>query len=116
MIEKIILDYLNQCITQSALGITAYMERPANRPSSYVLIEKTGGGEDNHIKHSTLAIQSIGATLYDAASLNESIKGFMRDAISLNEVAKVEINSDYNFTDSSIKEYRYQAVFDITHY
>ena len=116
MIEKIILDYLNRCITESALGIKAYMERPANKPSSYVLIEKTGGGEDNHIKHSTLAIQSIGKTLYDAASLNESIKDFMRGAISLNEVAKVEINSDYNYTDTSTKEYRYQAVFDLTHY
>lgn len=116
MIEKIILDYLNQCITEDALGIKAYMERPAVKPDSYVLIEKTGGGEDNHIKHSTLAIQSIGKTLFEAASLNESIKDFMRDAISLNEVAKVEINSDYNFTDSTTMEYRYQAVFDITHY
>lgn len=116
MIERIILDYLNRCITESALGIKAYMERPANKPSSYVLIEKIGGGEDNHIKHSTLAIQSIGKTLYDAASLNESIKDFMRGAISLDEVAKVEINSDYNYTDTSTKEYRYQAVFDLIHY
>lgn len=116
MIEKIILDYLNRCITENALGIKAYMERPAENPSSYVLIEKTGGGEENHIKNSTLAIQSIGTSLYEAAALNESIKDFMRAAISLDSITRVEVNSDYNFTDGNTKTYRYQAVFDITHY
>lgn len=116
MIEKIILDYLNSCFSDNTLGINAYMERPATPPASYVLIEKTGGGEENHIKSSTLAIQSIGSSLYEAAALNESIKNFMRDAISLDSIARVEVNSDYNFTDGNTKTYRYQAVFDITHY
>lgn len=117
MIEKVIYDYLNNCFADNALGISAYMERPANPPESYVLIEKTGsGGEENHIKKSTLAIQSIKPSLYEAAVLNESVKDFMRAAISLDSITKVEINSDYNFTDGTTKTYRYQAVFDITHY
>ena len=52
----------------------------------------------------------------DTAVLNEKVKEFMRAAISLDSIAKVECNSDYNFTDASTKEYRYQAVFDIKYY
>lgn len=111
MIEKVILDYLN-----NELDVPVYMERPKTPPTSYVLIEKTGGGEDNYIKHATLAIQSISTTLYNTASLNETVKELMKNAVIVDDVAKVSLNSDYNYTDSSTKEYRYQAVFDITHY
>lgn len=112
MIETSILNYLNQNLQ----NVTAYMERPETEPATYVLIEKTGGGEDNHIEHSTLAIQSIADSLYNAASLNETVKDLMSGAISLDDVAKVALNSDYNFTDGTTKQYRYQSVFDITHY
>lgn len=112
MIEVTILNYLNQNLE----NITAYMERPANPPKSYALIEKTGGGEENHIHHSTIAVKSIAESMYKAALLNEEVKDLMSSAISLDDIAKVELNSDYNFTDTSTKQYRYQAVFDITHY
>lgn len=112
MIETIILDYLNENLE----NVTAYMERPADPEVSYVLVEKTGGGESNHIYNATIAIQSFAESMYKAASLNEEIKDLMRGAISLDGVAKVELNSDYNFTNTSTKRYRYQAVFDITHY
>ena len=112
MIEVTILNYLNENLE----NITAYMERPANPPKSYVLIEKTGGGEENHIHHSTIAVKSIAESMYKAALLNEEVKDLMSSAISLDDIARVELNSDYNFTDTSTKQYRYQAVFDITHY
>lgn len=111
MIEKIILDYLND-----NLEVNAYMEKPKSPEASYLLVEKTGGGENNHIFNATIVIQSIAETMYKAASLNEEVKGLMSGAVSLDEVVKVELNSDYNFTDTTTKQYRYQAVFDITHY
>ena len=49
--------------------------------------------------------------------MNEEIKAMMLDGlITLGAVAKVDLNSDYNFTDTTTKTYRYQAVFDIVHY
>ena len=49
--------------------------------------------------------------------MNEEIKAEMLDGlITLGDIARVELNSDYNFTDTATKTYRYQAVFDITHY
>lgn len=111
MIEKIILDYLDQ-----ELSVPVYMERPDNPPEQYVLIEKTGSGKRNHICDATLAIQSYAPSMYEAAVLNENVKTAMESAATLEEICRVSLNSDYNFTDTAMKQYRYQAVFDITHY
>lgn len=111
MIEKIILDYLN-----STLSVPTYMEVPRKAPESYVLIEKTGSSEFNHIKEATLAVQSIAPTLYEAATLNEAAKAALDGSISLAAVTRARCNSDYNFTDTTTKSYRYQAVYDITYY
>ena len=111
MIEKIILDYLTQ-----VLSVPVYMERPESPPEKYVLIEKTGSGKRNQIYDATLAIQSYASSLYEAAVLNETVKDAMESAITLGEICRVDLNSDYNFTDTAMKAYRYQAVFNITHY
>lgn len=54
--------------------------------------------------------------MFEAAKLNEKIKNLMYDLITVSEVSKVSLNSDYNYTDLETKEYRYQAVFDIHYY
>ncbi|MCD8207829.1 MAG: hypothetical protein LUD72_07820, partial [Bacteroidales bacterium] len=79
-------------------------------------IEKTGSGRENHINSSTFAVQSYATSMYNAAELNEQVKGLLDDLINLPEVTASRLNSDYNFTDTSSKRYRYQAVYDITHY
>lgn len=54
--------------------------------------------------------------MYEAAVLNEELKEVIESMIELDEISKIKLNSDYNFTDTTTKEYRYQAVFDINHY
>lgn len=112
MIEKVVLDYLNDNLT----GVKAYMERPKNEPKKYVLIQKTGSGLSDHISNSTFALQSYANSLFDAASLNESVKEAMLEIDALDAIANVRLNSDYNYTDATKEKYRYQAVFDIKHY
>lgn len=108
MIEKIILDYL-----KTQLVPPVYMEIPLNPPDEYVTIEKTGSGVDDYINRATLAIQSHAQSLLRAAQINEDVKTAMDSAITLPEIAKSKLNSDYNFTDTRTKEYRYQAVYNI---
>lgn len=108
MIEKILLDYLN-----NTLSVSAYMEKPANPPEKYVLLERTGGSSENYIKSATFALQSYADSLFDAATLNEEVKAAMDNIVVLNEVMSAELNSDYNFTDTTKKQYRYQAVYDL---
>lgn len=111
MIEKTILDYLNEHLT-----VPAYMEEPINKPASYVLIERTGSSESDLIESTTLALQSYGASLYDAAVLSMAVKAQIKQAVELPSVSAVYINSDYNFTDTETKRYRYQCVAVVTHY
>lgn len=114
MIETIILDYLNGIVGAPP----AHMEIPAERTAPpYYVIQKTSGGQiEGHVGEATLAIQSYGATLYDAAEANDRLKTFMAGAVELPEIGAVRLNSDYNFTDTAKKQYRYQAVFQIVHY
>lgn len=108
MIEKIVLDYLN-----NTLRVSAFMEKPANPPEKYVLLEKTGGSSENYIKSATIAIQSYAGSLFDAATLNEEVKAAMDNIVILNDVMGCDLNSDYNFTDTTKKQYRYQAVYEL---
>ena len=109
MIETILVEYLND-----ALPCPAYMERPENPPREYVMIQKTGSMKANQIETATLAFQSYSESLYEAALLNEVVKYTVENSVSLPEISSAKLNSDYNFTNTAAKQYRYQAVFNIT--
>ena len=110
MIEKTILDYLSE-----GLAVPVYLELPPEPPARCVVLEKTGSGKSNFIYSATVAIQSYAESLFLAASLNEEVKALMDNAAVLTDVTSARLNSDYNFTDTATKRYRYQAVYDITH-
>lgn len=108
MIELIVYEYL-----KSELSVPVFTEKPDEQIEEYVLIEKTGSSEEDYIMNAMVIIQSYSNSLYGAASLNEKVKEKMRHIVSLKEISSVKINSDYNFTDTRTKQYRYQAVFDL---
>jgi len=110
MIELIILDHLSSTLQTNEV----YLEVPDDPPASFIVIDKTGGGEDNLIGSATLAIQSYGATMLDAATLNELVKSAMDTATESKYIYSAKLDTDYNFTDTRTKRYRYQAVYDIT--
>lgn len=100
----------------SVLDVDVYFEKPESPPESYVLIEKTGSGRSNRLNSSTFAFQSYAGSMYEAATLNELVKSAADSLVTLDEIASAKLNSDYNFTDTATKRYRYQAVYDIKHY
>lgn len=110
MIEKIIIDYL------IANGIDAYMEMPENPGDDVVIVQKTSSSYTDYVKKATFAIQSYGRTLYDAASNNEIIKDLMLNIVARDDIGACKLNADYNYTNTTTKKYRYQAVFDVVYY
>lgn len=110
MIETIIYNWLKQ-----QLDVPVYMEEPSEKPDTFVLIEKTGSSRDNWINHATFAVQSYAMSMYKAAKLNESVKKALDDIVQSDEVGASTLNSDYNFTDTATKRYRYQCVYDLTY-
>ena len=111
MIERIILNFLNE-----HLSVPAYAEKPDKEPSKYVLIEKTGGGESDYIESAMIAVQSYAGSLFSAAELNEEVKSTMRNIVNLDEIVSAKLVRDYNFTDTTKKKYRYQAIFSVVYY
>lgn len=111
MIEETILEYLD-----SRLDVPCYLMRPENVPDAFVLIEKTGGSRTNKVDHATFALQSYGATLYDAAALNRTVISATEDLVTLPSIASSRLQTDYNFTNIADKHPRYQAIFSITYY
>lgn len=114
MIEASLLSYLEE---QNIANV--YMETPRDREAEYILIEKTGSSERNGLSSATIAIQSISETsLYRAAVINDQVKramkGFIYSTQGIN-VFRSALNTDYNFTNSATKQYRYQAVFDLVY-
>lgn len=112
MIEKIVYDYLTTALNPTKV----YTEIRQGMPSKYVFIEKTGSSMRDRLKVAIFAVQSYGASLLEAASLNQDVIEAMLNMVSEAEVTNVELNSDYNYTDMQTKTPRYQAVFEITHY
>lgn len=112
MIELTVYNFL-----KTNLSTPVFMEIPKDYPSQFVVIEKTSGAQVNHINSSTIAIKSYSDSLYKAAVLNdEVVEAMLNELITESDIASVKLNSSYNFTDTSTKQYRYQAVFDIVHY
>lgn len=110
IIEEIICNYLS-----NKLECRVLPERPSRPYGRMVFVERTGG-RGKYVRESTFAIQSYEESMYKAAALNEDVISAMNDIVELNEICSVTLNSNYNYTDTETKEYRYQAVFDITHY
>jgi len=113
MIETILLRTL-----EAATGCPAYMEQPEDKPERYFVLERTGGGERGaEMRDATVAVQSYGPTLLDAAALNEQVLEIMQE-LQYNEKSVIScvLNSNYNFTDTRTKRYRYQAVYDLVYF
>lgn len=109
LIEQTVRQYLQEKLDP----ISVVLEIPETPPKKYVLIEKTGRGQKDHINKTTIAIKSHAQTLYDAAALSEAVVNAMLDIQMLDVIGGVEFINEHNFTDTRTKTYRYQAIFTI---
>ena len=109
MIEITVLEYL----TSELSDIDILMEEPENPDASYVVMRKTGSDVENQIREATFAILSYGATLYEAAALNARVVAAMESAQPADGMFAAVLNSDYEYTNTGTKQYRYQAIFEV---
>ena len=117
MVELILYNYLSQNLPDPEAPtrqVPVFTEVPARCPNKFVVIEKTGSRNSNHVETAMIAIQSYAPTLYKAAQLNEAVKAAVENSITSSDISAAKLNSDYNFTNEAQKRYRYQAVFEIT--
>lgn len=111
MIEQKLREFL-----ETKLEYPVTFEVQKRPPAKYYILEKTGGSLEDYISDSVFTLQSYADSLVDAMEMNSAAKAAMLSAMELDIICKVSLNSDYNFTDTDQKKYRYQAVFDVKHY
>ena len=111
MIELVIKNYLD-----GHLDAPSFFEHQNGLKGKYVLVEKLSGRKKNMLNSSVFAFQSYADSPFESAQLNEQVKEVVEAMIELPEITGIQLNSDYNFTDTQTKKYRYQAVFDINYY
>lgn len=110
IIEEFVIQYLNK-----VLDVSVSAEKPSNPPARYVLVEKTGSSRENHIDFATIVLQSYANSKANAAKLNEEVKAAMDNMIIEDDISASKLNTDYDYTDTTKKEYRYQAVYDVVY-
>lgn len=109
MIEEIVFNYL-----KNKLNVPVTFENI--NEVEYVLIGKSGSSRFDFTNTATFFIQSYSSSKYKVSLLNEKVKDVMNDLIELDEITSLHLNSDYDYTDTTIKKYRYQALFDIGYF
>ena len=93
----------------------AFSEVPEGHPAEFYTVERTGSRTVNRVTTVTVAIQSWNsASMYAAAKMNDDLKREMEMLVQEPEISACRLSTDYNFTDTDSKYYRYQAVYNIT--
>lgn len=111
MIEETVLGFL-----AGKLGTEVHAQVPERPPGAFVVVKKAGSGEENGVFSALVTVDSYAESLLGAARMNEQVKKAMKELARLDEICRVQLNTDYNYTDTASRRYRYRAVFDITHY
>ena len=110
--ERTLVDYLND----AGIDAKAYYDVPADRPSSFVVVERTGGPRsDIVIERPMLDVQCWVGSRRDAALLADAVADALRampDAVA--DCFHVTITSTYRDTDLESGTPRYHVVCEIT--
>ena len=111
IIEAIVRDYLKELVQ-----VPVYIETPAEPPDSYIAIDKTGGGETEHLRNARILIDSYGKSRLEAAELHETVISAMSEIIALDCIGGYDLNEEQYNPDLDTKRPRYQLYCDIIYY
>lgn len=111
LIEEFVVHYLDTELTVPVSGAV-----PSNPPATFVTVERTGGSASDKIRTATLAVQAWAESIDKAANLCAEVTYAMEAIVEKDEISRCTLSASYNFTDTTTKHCRYQAVFEVVHY
>lgn len=110
MIEQNIIDYLVD------EGFDAYAESPPEPPNEYIVVDKVREYQTNQMRYANIAIQSNADTLERAMEINDEIVDCMLNIVKLKKYGSCKLDNSYPYTNTALKQYRYQSTFNIVYY
>lgn len=109
MIEKTVVDYL-----KARLTVPVGAQTPQGPPASYVVVERTGGGEKDGLQAAVLALRCTASTLWSSIVLcNVAAETLKSMPDNVENVFSARRESTYNQTDTRTKSFRYTAIFRV---
>lgn len=98
-----------------ALGYDAYANVPADPPTSFVTVERTGGSVSDMVDHPSIAVQCWAPTDEAAERLANGVRVQLLAGARPQGVTRVAVNSGpYRFYDEYTRCPRYQLALDVT--
>lgn len=113
MIEETVINYL---ISQGIAEGAVYAEVPLKDiPDRYVLVQRSSGSITDYIRQFGIYTEARSRiSKLDAAQLHESVISTMMEIRDHTDLFRCNLNADYDAALTSTKEYRYQALWNIT--
>lgn len=109
-LECLVIDYLNS----SNLGISAFYDVPAERPESFVVVERTGGDLSNRVVESAVFDMQCWSSIRAlAAQYANNIRNVLLDITTLENVSYINITSFFRDKDLESGTPRYHIVFEL---
>lgn len=113
-IEELVIDYLTRQ-NIPGIGLAVYAETPVDPPENYVLIQRSNGSMANYLRDFSIYTETVSRKdKLMAARLHETVIEAMLRMPDIENIFRCNLNSDYDATRAEKKDYRYQALWQIT--
>ena len=91
-VEAAIIAHLTAC------GFACFADSPADPPSAYCTVDRTGGTHSDFVDEATVAIDCIAPTRYEASQLAVDVDDAMPSLVSQPRVCRVDKQSIQNLS------------------
>ena len=108
LIEKLVLEYLQRKLDMPEV----YVQLPDTIPDKFVIFSIVGRGKANQIDAVTMEFESYGASKFDAAELDESVRAAM-EMIGDEEDVSCRFGGGNDNPDTVLKKHRYRSYFNL---
>lgn len=95
-------------------GVPVVAEVPVDRPKRFVTVERVGGGNREFVDRASLAVQAWAGSRFDAATLADTVRVVVGMLPTVEQVARVDVGSVYNWPDPDSRQSRYQITVDVS--
>ena len=111
MVEVVLLEYLTDALN----GVYVAMEKPKQKPETYVVLHRIDSGMVNQIAAATFSIMCYAPTLYKVTELAKEVKKALLN-IDVKEVASAKLGGESVSTRASEMTYESELIFNFNYY
>ena len=110
LIEETVKAHLDTVFENTGVGV--YLETPEVLPDKFIVFQLIDRGIENRINEVTLDFRSYAQSKYDAAMLDDTLRGAM-DALNDGTDITCHLGGGNDDTDSVLKKYRYRCYYNL---